>query len=90
MTSLLKLKANHMSEEFPVLSATPFQGLLTPGQLGQGQDKFRTFVERIHYKVIGYLTATLDYVLIVTAGIVAGIGYHAVVRGKMFQIRCLT
>ena len=59
-----------MSEELPVLGGTPFKGLLTHGQLGQGQDKFRTFVERIHYKVVGCLTAALDYVLIVTASIV--------------------
>ena len=52
---------------------------MTPGQLGQRQDRFRTFFELIHYKVIGHLTATLDYVLIVTASIVAGVGYHSVI-----------
>ena len=68
-----------MAKEFPVAGGTPFQGLLTPGQLGQRQDRFRTFFERIHYKVIGHFTATLDYVLIVTASIVAGVGYHSVI-----------
>ena len=34
---------------------------------------------QFHYKVIGHLTATLDYVLIVTASIVAGVGYHSVI-----------
>ena len=50
---------------------------MIPGQLGQRQDRFQTFFELIHYKVIGRFTATLDYVLIVTASMVAGVGYHS-------------
>ena len=50
-----------------------------PGQLDLRQDRSRTFFGRIHYKAIGHLTGTLDYVLIVTASIVAGVGYHSVI-----------
>ena len=39
---------------------------------------FQTFFDLIHYKFIGRFTATLDYVLIVTASMVAGVGYHGV------------
>jgi undecaprenyl-phosphate galactose phosphotransferase/putative colanic acid biosynthesis UDP-glucose lipid carrier transferase len=65
-----------MAKEFR--DGTPLQGLLTLGQLGQRRARFRTFFELIHYKVIGRFTATLDYVLIVTASLVAAVGYHSV------------
>ena len=78
-----------MGKEFPVAGGTPFLGLQTPGQLdlrqaGQldlRQDRYRTsqFFGWIHYRAIGHLTGTLDYVLIVTASIVAGVGYHLVI-----------
>jgi undecaprenyl-phosphate galactose phosphotransferase/putative colanic acid biosynthesis UDP-glucose lipid carrier transferase len=70
-----------MSEEFRVLGGTPLEGLLSPGQLSQGQDRLRGFIERIHYRVIGYLTATLDYVLIVTVSVIAPLGYHSIILG---------
>src|SRR5262249_4156927 len=38
-----------MAKEFR--DGTPLQGLLTPGQLGRRQARFRTFFELIHYKV---------------------------------------
>jgi Undecaprenyl-phosphate glucose phosphotransferase len=68
-----------MAKEFPAAGGTPCQDLLTSGQLGQRQDRFRTFFELIHYKVIGLFTATLDYVLIVMASMIAGVGYHSVI-----------
>ncbi len=56
----------------------------TPGQLDHGQSEAQ--VSRafgwIHYKTIGYLTGTLDYALIVTACMAAGIGYHSLVLGE--------
>ena len=56
-------------------------GLQTPEQLDLGQDRSRAsgFFGWVHYKAIGRLTGTLDYVLIVTASIVAGVGYHSVI-----------
>ena len=70
-----------MGKEFPVAGGTPFPGFANPGQLDLGQDKSRTsrFFGWIHYKAIGQLTGTLDYVLIVTASIVAGVGYHSII-----------
>jgi undecaprenyl-phosphate galactose phosphotransferase/putative colanic acid biosynthesis UDP-glucose lipid carrier transferase len=66
-----------MAKEFPVELAHPSSSIR--GQLGQRQDRFQTFFELIHYKVIGCFTATLDYVLIVMASMVAGVGYHSVI-----------
>ena len=70
-----------MGNEFPVAGETPFLGLQSPRQLNLHQDRSQTsrFFGRIHYKAIGRLTGTLDYVLIVTASIVAGAGYHSVI-----------
>ena len=70
-----------MGKEFPVAGGTAFQGLQTPGQLDLRQDRSLTsqLFGRIHYKVIGHLTAMLDYVLIVLASIVVGVGYYSVV-----------
>ena len=70
-----------MGNEFPVAPDEPFLGSQTPVQIDLGQDRSRTsrFVGWIHYKAIGRLTGTLDYVLIVMASIVAGVGYHSVI-----------
>ena len=70
-----------MGKEFPVASGTPFLGSQIPGQFDLGQDRSRTsrFFGWIHYKAIGQLTGALDYALIVTASIVAGVGYHSVI-----------
>ena len=70
-----------MGKEFPVAGGTALQGLQTPGQFDLRQDRSLTsrLFGRIHYKAIGHLTATLDYVLIVTASIVVGVGYHSVI-----------
>jgi hypothetical protein len=68
-----------MAKEFPAAGGTAFQGLQIPGQVDPRQDRFRTFFELINYKVIGCFTATLDYVLIVMASMVAGVGYHSVI-----------
>ena len=68
-----------MAKEFPAAGGTAFQGLQTPEQVDPRQDRSRTLFELIHYKVIGHFTATLDYVLIVTASMVAGVGYHSVI-----------
>src|SRR6476620_5063155 len=70
-----------MGKEFPVAEGTPFPGVQTLTHIDLRQDRARTsrFFGWIHYKAIGRLTGTLDYVLIVTASIVAGIGYHSLV-----------
>ena len=70
-----------MGKEFPVAGAHPSRGRRPPGSLRLGQDRSRTsrLFGWIHYKAIGQLTGTLDYVLIVTASIVAGVGYHSVI-----------
>jgi Undecaprenyl-phosphate glucose phosphotransferase len=68
-----------MGKELPVAAGTPFLG--SPGQFDLGQDRSRTsrIFGWIHYKAIGQLTGALDYALIVTASIVAGVGYHLVI-----------
>ena len=65
-----------MGKEFPIAEGTPFPGVQAPGHIDLRQDRFQTsrFFGWIHYKAIGHLTGTLDYVLIVTASIVAGVG----------------
>ena len=70
-----------MGKEFPVPGATPFLGFENPGQLELPQDRARTprFSGWIRYKTIGHLTGAVDYALIVTAIIVAGVGYHLVI-----------
>ena len=70
-----------MGKEFPVAEGTPFPGVQTLTHIDLRQDRARTsrFFGWIHYKAIGHLTGTLDYVLIVTASIVAGVGYHSLV-----------
>ena len=77
----LRLEAKHMGKEFPVAGGTPFLGPQTPGQsiCGLNEAQVSRFFGWIHYKAIGQLTGTLDYALIVTASIVAGIGYHSVI-----------
>src|SRR5262245_61299724 len=69
-----------MGKEFPVASGIAFQGLQTPRQLHLRQDRSLTsrLFGQIHYKVIGRLTAMLDYVLIVTASIMVGLGNYSV------------
>jgi undecaprenyl-phosphate galactose phosphotransferase/putative colanic acid biosynthesis UDP-glucose lipid carrier transferase len=70
-----------MAKEFRVAGGTAFQGLQTPGQVDPRQDRSLTsrFFGRIHYKAIGHLTGSLDYVLIVAASIIVGVGYHSVI-----------
>lgn len=66
------------------LSVTDGAGSLGPHtsgrfSLGENEAQLSALFGWIHYKAIGQLTGILDYVLIVTACTVAGIGYHAVV-----------
>jgi undecaprenyl-phosphate galactose phosphotransferase/putative colanic acid biosynthesis UDP-glucose lipid carrier transferase len=73
-----------MGKEYPVAEGLPFLGLQVPGQPDLRQDASRSswFSGWIHYKVIGGLAGTLDYVLIVTASIIAGVTYHlAILQG---------
>jgi undecaprenyl-phosphate galactose phosphotransferase/putative colanic acid biosynthesis UDP-glucose lipid carrier transferase len=67
-----------MGKEFPVPDGTSLLGLQSPGHLELRQDRSRTsrLFGWIHYKTIGHLAAAVDYALIVTAGILAGVGYH--------------
>ena len=75
---------NIMRKEFPFSAGAPFLRPQTPGQVDPGQSEAR--VSRafgwIRYKAIGPLTGALDYVLILTACIAAGIGYHSLVLGE--------
>ena len=75
------MKANRTGKEFPVPGGTPFLGLQSPGQIDLAEDRSQTsrFFGWVHYKAVGTLTAAFDYALIVTASIVAGVGYHAVI-----------
>jgi Undecaprenyl-phosphate glucose phosphotransferase len=70
-----------MGKEFPVAPGTPFLGSQIAGQLGLAQARSR--IPRsfgwIRYKAIGQLTGALDYALIVTASILAGVGYHSII-----------
>jgi Undecaprenyl-phosphate glucose phosphotransferase len=70
-----------MGNEFPVAPDEPFPGSQTTVRLDLGRDRSRTsgFFRWIPYKGIGQFTGTLDYVLIVTASIVAGAAYHALI-----------
>jgi undecaprenyl-phosphate galactose phosphotransferase/putative colanic acid biosynthesis UDP-glucose lipid carrier transferase len=70
-----------MGKEFPVAEGTPFVGVETLGHLDLRQDRPRTsrIFGWIHYKAIGHLTGVVDYVLIVTASIIAGVGYHLLI-----------
>jgi Undecaprenyl-phosphate glucose phosphotransferase len=75
-----------MGQELPVAGGTPFLGSQTPRQLDLLHDagEASRFGRWIHYKSVGQLTATLDYLLIVSASIVAGAGYHSLVlRGSV-------
>jgi undecaprenyl-phosphate galactose phosphotransferase/putative colanic acid biosynthesis UDP-glucose lipid carrier transferase len=78
-----------MGKEFPVAGGIPFLGPQTPGTPGQiegalNEAQVSRFFGWIHYKAIGQLTGTLDYVLIVCASIAAGIGYHSIIlRGNV-------
>jgi Undecaprenyl-phosphate glucose phosphotransferase len=61
----------------------PFLGPETPGQAETNRELApvsRAF-GWIRYKSVGQLTGALDYVLILTACIAAGIGYHALILG---------
>ena len=81
-----------MGREFPVAGGTAFQGLQTPGQLDLRQDRSLTsrLFGRIHYKVIGHLTAMLDYVLIVLASLVVGVGYYSVYYSVVLEEHILS
>jgi Undecaprenyl-phosphate glucose phosphotransferase len=72
-----------MGKEFPVAEGAPFSGVPISGHLDLRQDQSRTrrIFERIHYKAIGPTTGILDYVLIVTASILAGVTYHSIILG---------
>ena len=65
---------------------TPVLGSQISGQVDRGQDEAqpsRAF-GWIRYKAVGHLTGILDYVLILTACIAAGVGYHALIlRGNV-------
>src|SRR5262245_32729998 len=74
-----------MAKEFPAAGGTAFEGLQTPGQVDPRQDRSLTlrFFGLIHYKAISHLTGSLDYVLIVAASILVGVGYHLVILGNV-------
>ena len=70
-----------MESKFPLASNEPFLGSDAPVELDLGRDRSRAsgFFKWIPYKAIGQFTGTLDYVLIVTASIVAGAAYHSLI-----------
>ena len=67
-----------MGNEFPAAPDEPFLGSQAVRlDLGRDRSRISGFFRWIPYKAIGHFTGTLDYVLIVTASIVAGVGYHS-------------
>ena len=69
-----------------VTEGPSFLDAQTPGPIGLGQDTDQAsrIFRWIRYRAIGQLVGALDYALIVTAIIVAGIVYHAIVlRGNV-------
>jgi Undecaprenyl-phosphate glucose phosphotransferase len=75
-----------MGKEFPVPGGTPFLGPQAPDQLELGFNDAQSsrLFAWIRYQSVGRLTGMLDYVLIVGASILAGIGYHSfILRGDI-------
>lgn len=74
-----------MRKEFPFSGGAPFLGPQTPAQVDRGHEAQGSRVFGwIRYKTVGNLTAILDYVLILTACIAAGVGYHSLIlRGNV-------
>src|SRR5262245_24672824 len=70
-----------METEFPVAPNEPFLHSDALVRLDLERSRASGFFKWIPYKAIGQLTGALDYVLIVTASIVAGAGYHALILG---------
>ena len=71
-------------QEFPGGGSAPFFGSRTPVRLLHDAAETSRLTRWIRYKSVGQLTGTLDYLLIVTASILAGVGYHTLVlRGQV-------
>ena len=73
-----------MRKQFSYPDGAPFLGPETPGQVERDRELVpvsRAF-SWIRYKSIGQLTGALDYILILTACIAAGVGYHALILGE--------
>jgi undecaprenyl-phosphate galactose phosphotransferase/putative colanic acid biosynthesis UDP-glucose lipid carrier transferase len=68
-----------MRKELPGSGSAAFYG--APGQVDPTEFLVSRGSAWIPYKAIGQLTGALDYVLIVAACIVAGIGYHSLILG---------
>ena len=49
---------------------------------GRAKPRYREPLVGFDYKAIGHLTGALDYALILTACIAAGVGYHSLVLGE--------
>ena len=73
-----------MRKDVSVIGGGAFAGSQTPGQADPGR-KTEAWVglRWIHYKAIGQLTGVLDYILIVTASMAAGAGYHSLLLGAV-------
>jgi Undecaprenyl-phosphate glucose phosphotransferase len=69
-----------MTKHVPVAGGGAFLGSQTPGEVDPGRSNAQAWpvFRWIHYKAIGQLTGTLDFALIVTASIAAGVGYHSI------------
>jgi undecaprenyl-phosphate galactose phosphotransferase/putative colanic acid biosynthesis UDP-glucose lipid carrier transferase len=70
-----------MSNEFPLSGGAPVLGSHTAAQidLGRNEAQVSDISGWLRYKTIGHLTGMLDYVLILTACIASGVGYHSLV-----------
>ena len=64
-----------MEKDVSVIGRGDFAGSRMPADPGRKAEAALGF-RWIHYKAIGQLTGALDYVLIVTASVAAGAGYH--------------
>jgi undecaprenyl-phosphate galactose phosphotransferase/putative colanic acid biosynthesis UDP-glucose lipid carrier transferase len=75
-----------METEFPLASNEPLLGSDAPVRLDLGLDMVQAsgLFRWIPYKSIGQFIGALDYALIVSASVVAGAGYHALIlRGDI-------
>ena len=74
-----------MRKEFPFSGGAPFLGSQTPGQVErQVKPRYRESLDGFATKRSGTSPELLDYVLILTACIAAGVGYHSLIlRGSV-------
>jgi undecaprenyl-phosphate galactose phosphotransferase/putative colanic acid biosynthesis UDP-glucose lipid carrier transferase len=70
-----------MRHEFPFSGGAPVLGSHTPARVDVSRNEAQAsrILGWIRYKTVGHLIGILDYVLIVTACVAAGVSYHSLV-----------